>query len=189
MSSASAKLIQQLISSRCNSLALGSIPSPGLEQSTCSCSQAQSLRTCPLLNAPVLLAMVEMAPVKDRFGLLLLMNSNTVGNLPAAALGYLHGWIYGWRCTLATATGKYRCFRTALSIRVAHLERESVGSVSELSFLPLHQGTSGSFSVQQPLHHCREGGNTGTERHACFWLATTERKDQLRQAELDETVS
>lgn len=147
------------------------------------------MRTCPLLNAPVLLATVEMAPVKGRFGLLLLMNSNTVGNLPAAALRYLHAWIYGWRCMLATATGKYRCFRTALSILVAHLERVSVGSVSELSFLPLHQGTSGSFSVQQPLGHCREGGSTGTERHACFWLATTERKDQLRQAELDETVS
>lgn len=45
LSSASAKLIQQLISSQCNSLGLGSIRSPGLEQSIYTCSQAQSVRT------------------------------------------------------------------------------------------------------------------------------------------------
>ena len=72
--------------------------------------------------------------------------------------------------------GKQGCFGTASSIPVTHLERASAGSVFEPGFLPLHQGASGSFSVQPPFRHCREGGNTVAERRACFWLATTERE-------------
>lgn len=93
------------------------------------------MRTCSLLNASVLWATVEMAPVKRRFGLLL-QDGNTVGgNLAAAALRHLPAWVCGWRCVLATMTEGNKCFRMASGIPVTHLE--SVGLVSALGFLPL----------------------------------------------------
>lgn len=146
---------EKLISSQPNSLAPGSILSPGLEQRICACSQVQSVKVSPLLNAT---------------------------GLPAAALKTCPTWMSGWRYTLGAVTGKYEYFRAASCVRVTHLERESVGSVSEQGSLPLLWAASEPFPVQLPLGHCREGGSTVMGSRACFWL----REKGLTQAEVDK---
>lgn len=126
------------------------------------------MKTSHLLNGTGLLAMVQMSPVEDRFGLLLLLGDRE--GHPAAALRAYPTGMCGWRYTLGAVTGKYECFRAASCIPVTHLERESVGSVSERGFPPLLWGASEPFPVQLPLGHCRGGGSTVMESRACFWL-------------------